>query len=848
MPSKENVVPSLGTEAILGTMRARYLQEGGKETPEQLRARMLAALNEELTPEELEEALPEKYRPYLIRDPKVQQKRAEDSRKVREILVAFHTGDIDKKQTEPYPINRSGSTIRAYLKKTGQEELIEEYSRVMDASPERQEELAKDPVFADNNVSMAAYDRGHMLARLCEPFKNLTVMDILNMTPDEKLAHMEELLFLYSIAMNTEQVLHQKEKDRVHSLIKFNNPDRELCNHVLDLMDATGMVASMANIMSNPCYQYLDVEKLFREQDLIAFAEDGALLTANNGGAVSRLGQNLFDGATKVQREYSLRIEEQLKTLGMNLNEAGWSEQDGTKLLPDGHEGIEYIAEGKPVIVTDGKQKFTVTGGRGREVQIKPYVPLDDRIPRLYRELKEIGIDPKQAMFATEDGKVFDPDREKDAADYAAGKAILVSQGDVQIIIRDVDKNGDPKWNYTGVHYEREYPRVQAENRAAEADTQQADEESRRVIADEEQMMAEAAEAAEEARHQPLAEVRNMIRKAGSIFVKGSPEFRSIRDSLREYAHMEAMDAEDPDSVEEAKALLEQIRQTAQAYLGNKEGDGTTRLERKRVRAVRQVQAYVQQQLNRLGVIEEHRSAAMREERSITARRENLEKRKEQERSLKYKVNNPGKNVGLHMPENVRKYYEEKHRRAVDKKTFSQAAAKFAQAEYPESTPNTLAIDGELLGALERYESVTDQENWKTSEKLNGEPKKAASELLTALVLKSVIRNDQYAHPDNPSAGVINQLAGMLELGELKKVIGSTPTVQEMLQNVTGQSVTGFVLEQSSPNQKEKLLKIMKEIPGSARTMLQGMPENSRKQVLLAKLGKPEVQKAAAPK
>ena len=152
------------------------------------------------------------------------------------------------------------------------------------------------------------------------------------------------------------------------------------------------------------------------------------------------------------------------------------------------------------------------------------------------------------------------------------------------------------------------------------------------------------------------------------------------------------------------------------------------------------------------------------------------------------------------------------------------------------------------MEVLERYGSLTDSTNWENAEILAGEVKEVAAELLTDVVLKNVIRNDQFAHPENPTAGLVNQLADKLELKELKKIVAETPAMQTMLRNVTGQNVTELILEPAAPKQKEKLLKIMNEIPASARNMLNAMPENQRNQGLLSKLKNPEPQKVAAPK
>ncbi len=843
MPSKKRIVPSPNTDSLLGSLKLSYRKGEGREeeTPEQLKERMLKAMNEELTFEELEQALPEEYRQYLIRDPEVQKEREAVSRKVRDIRADSVLGYIGKDQDEPHPINRSGPSIQAYLKRNGQEELAAEYEKVMDASPERQKALENAGGYAENNVSLAAYDRGHMIARVCEPFQNYTIESILNMSPQEKLAHMEELLIIYSIGMNTETILNQRERDRVHSLVKFSAPDRELCNHVHDLMDVTGTVTAMANLMTNPCYKYLDLERLCREQDLLKLSEKSVDFITKHEGAISRLGQELGDTATKVQRENGIRIEEQLKNLGMNMKEAVWTRPDGTRLTTEGMDGISYITEGKPAIVTDGKLKYTVAGGRGQEIKVRPYVPADDRIPRLGRKLKELGFDPELAMFVTADRKLFDPANEKDAAAYAEGKTILVTQGDRQIIIQGCDKNGDPAWDYTGFHYTNEYQRLQADNRAAEASAQQQEEAGRRQITDHTQQMAEAASVVETTKTRQLAGVRKAIRKAESIFVKGSPEFRSIKAALKEYAHMPAIDANDPESVETVKQLLEQINHTAQTYLGGKEGDGTTRLERKRVRAVRQVQQFVQQQLEQLGVVEEHENAITAQEQAIDARRESIQKSKAKEEELRATMQrycNSLSKCGFRMPENVQKFYEEK-----TKQKYLQGTQKLADAEYPVETPNTMALDGELLDILEQYQQQASPESWNAVTPLTGEIKKTAEQLMLDMTLKTAIRNDQYAHPDNPTAGAINRLAENLELAEMKKVVRETPTMKALLKDLSGQKLVEYACGQSAPAQKEKLLKVMNEIPGTALTMLKGMPENARNLKLIAGLSEQKVQK-----
>ena len=854
VPMKSLSEQSLGTEFLLRDMRSEYRQGEGREqeTVEQFRKRMLAALNEKLTFEELEAALPEEYRKYLIRDPKIQEKREKATQKVRDVRVAFWVDDMDHERNEPYPVNRSTSTIQSYLRRHGQAELADEYAKVMDSSPERQKALEEAPGYAANNVSLAAYDRGSMLAKLCEPFKNLTISDITNMTPEEKLNHMEELLFLHSIAMNTEQILHQTEKQKLRSLIKFSAPARELCNHALDLMEAAGIVAKMTDLMTNPCYKYLDVERLFKEQNLFRVVDDSISLSANNLGAIGRLGKDIVSGVLSFQRENVIRIEEQLKNLGVNLSEAVWTDLEGTKLAPDGPDGIAYITEGHPAIVTYGKQKLTVRGGRDQEIQIRPYVPLDDCVSRLRKKLRELGFDPDQTMFAAVNGDVIDLEREKDAADYAEGKAIYASQGDRQVVLRGLDRNGDPKWEYTKFHYTNEYQRTQTEIADARTAAQQADAVSRQAIAAAEQNIAAAADALTNGKAQQLADVRRSIRKAESIFTKGSLQFGEIKDALKQYAEMPDVDRNSPESVEEIKVLLEGIRQNVQTYLGNKQGEGTTKLERKRVRAVRQVQDFVQQQLEQLGIMEQNMTGKAGQEQQIRERETKLQEREAKAKELLEK-SKYSQSHGFQVPEQVQKYYDKKYHveeyyAEKNKKSFLEEARKFANEEYPETTPATTAIDGELLEVLERYGSLTDSTNWNATEILPDKIKEVAAELLVDVVLKNVIRNDQFAHPENPTAGLVNQLADKLELKELKKIVSETPTMQTMLQNVTGQNVTEFILELAAPKQKEKLLKIMNEIPASARKNLNAMPENQRNQGLLSKLKNPEAQKAAAPK
>lgn len=885
------MLPAQSTDIRLSSAIDTYQtgEENKNDTPEQLRQRMWNALNEDITLEELEKRLPAKYKKYLIRDPQVQLERAAASHRARSTKVSTAmVRAFIKSRPMPNPINRAVGMVHYYLEKKGQTELLQEFDDVMDSSPERQAALEKEKYNADNAVSLAAYDRGHMIARLCEPYQNLTAADILNMTPAERADRMDDLMMIYSLSMNMESHLKDTKRKRP---VKFSEPDRKLCEHVYALMEPATSAMNMTNLMSNPCYKYLDIERMLKEQKSVDITLDAAKLSQTENGAFGRLTQDLC-GCSAIQNEPVLRVCEELRKLGMNPEKAVWTTADGSRLSPTAPPDRDYIMDGNMIIVTDGEKKVRVTGGIDREFEIAPYALTDNAVARLYGTLKKLGFDLEKTVFATQKQQVWDPDTEKDLTDYVNGAVIYAMDGERQIMIRGCDRDGAPQWNYTVKHYRKEYERTLAANALADAASEQADANARVAMDSARRNTAAAADTITAIKTGQLAHLRKTIRKAESIFVKGSPEFRGIKAALKQYAEMPEVDMDSLESVQEMHEFLEQLRQTAETYLRGKEGDGTTRLERKRVRAVRQVYAFVQQQLAQLTTMEECVTTARAQEQQIADRAKQKQSRREQEKKLRDKAELTY-DKSFATPEKVKQYYEEKRihqqvqlppeipevpaeiqeylkeleetrraeeekeaesllaehipevpTKAMEKEGFFLAARKAAQEEYPVTMPNTEAIDGEVLDALEQYEKKTDLNSWNTEEKLSGQTLDAAKELLVDLALRAVIRNDQYAHPENPTGGIINQLAWHLELAELKKVINATPTMQAMLQNVTGQSVTALAKKQSGEPEKRKLLKIMSEIPDSARTFITGMPENGRNLELLDKLA---VQKAQAP-
>ncbi len=891
-------MPAPSTFTLLDPMKPQFQAQrnagNGGESLEAYRERMYQVLNEPMGYEELERSLPEEFQKYLILDAAEWAKREPKAVAARKHKVNTQLVYANRKEPEmPQVMGRGINSIAYYLEQSGQQELLKEFERIMSTEPdeERDREFRIKGAERGNEAEEIAYARGHMLARLSEKYINVKPSDLANLTEEQKQERMAELSFIYGMACNLDSVLKSTEEKPA---IKFRTEDRIVCEHMRSLMEVTGAFDLELELRTNPCYKYLDLEKLFTEVDANQIGTLGVKLYTPKKKQITeeieeieempipvgRLGIDFMNAGFRIQRVVGVRVEDELERLGFDLTQTRYTLPDDTPLDPLSVEGLSYVAMGGTFFAKDDQHALKVSADMTGKLQLGN-IELEDYLMPVFRKaLSDFGFRQEHLYFMKEDGSVWNPDNPKDREYYEKGNAVLVNQDEKQVKLQKRARIDTimPICSYTKYYlrHEEEAVRADAERLKQEARDQNAQAEQglgifhENIIGSRNEYVTEKSE--------QLPEIREMLRRSDPVLMKSSPEYKSVKRALKAYAHMPVIDAENPESIQQAKEVLNRILENANTYLENKHRKSRhSRTESNRMVSIQRAQEFASRQLAKLNNLEgtlqrqanvlermRAREAVIREqdiriEQAIMKGYEALtegckvseevkkyfEEKWKAEEAVKAAAEPviPAKAVIPEVPGEVKQYIkaqvaEENKEAGVKLEACKKKIDKITDEVLPEETAETVELDIELAGAIgEKPEECrlarlfTLSEYVSPKEQLTEELEKDARYFLSRVVLRRAMRNDQHVHKDNPTMGPIMQLSEKLSAEEYGRVIMATPTFKAMTGKLSKESLYDFVINLDTPNMKQQTLNIMNEIPATAKTlfaeeMVQIVPEN----------------------
>ena len=256
--------------------RFRVGQGNGTETASGFRNRIMGELDVAPSREEFESALPHRFRSYLIRDPQEIRSRGTLGTYLQSQLVEAQTADLGHSAYPmPAAAERMRSTIRYYLEHTGKKQLAEEFDRVMEIEPDEEierrlriqyPELGRNTEGALTAIKQEkAYARGAMLAKLSEEFATVTP-ETLEQPVSEADYRRLSRPYLYLNALASQMGVLLSAPDR-KSEILFTPQDRKKCSHLIPFQPVAERVVRQMEVMSNPCYRYLNVEDMTHNMD-----------------------------------------------------------------------------------------------------------------------------------------------------------------------------------------------------------------------------------------------------------------------------------------------------------------------------------------------------------------------------------------------------------------------------------------------------------------------------------------------------------------------------------------------------------------------------------------------------
>ncbi len=256
-------------------MRGQFRQGQGHETESLagFRNRVERELSAAPSMEEFGHAVPGRFSTFLIKDPEKQRSREALSAFLRHRLVEAGTADLGYTgYPMPPAAEKLRSIVRNYLENTGRKELADEFDRVMAVEPDSEIErrIRIDKPKLKHNTAQAleaekrerAYARGAMLAKLAEEFAGLTPETLEQPVSDMDYRRLSRpYLYLGALASQMEALLAAPENK---TEILFAPADREKCSRLSGFLPVTDRVVKQMETMSNPCYQYLDVDRMIR--------------------------------------------------------------------------------------------------------------------------------------------------------------------------------------------------------------------------------------------------------------------------------------------------------------------------------------------------------------------------------------------------------------------------------------------------------------------------------------------------------------------------------------------------------------------------------------------------------
>lgn len=557
--------------------------------------------------EQPEIGLPEEFRRYLIISAPEWEKREAISQKARQVKVDTKLIYEKRKPIKgPDVMGRSINETAYYLEKSGQMQLLEEYEQLMSTAPdeERDRKIRIQHNFGRTEVAKTEeqlkYERGHMLALLSERYMDVKPTDLLNLSTEEKVERMEEMEFIYAIACNLDTVLKGNDD------ILFREEDRLICEHMHSLMEVTGGIAMEYELMSNPCYKYLDLGKYFSDFDANHIGDMGTKLIMVNSDAISRLGMDFMMGGFRIQRQVGVRVEEELKNQGFDLAKTKYTKPDGTEFDPLGMEEIGYIATGGTFFAKDGTHTRKINADMKGRLETAEIEPKDYVMPGIKKTLDEFGMSDSHVTFMKEDKTVWDPEKLEDLEYFDKGSSIFANCGDKQVYIRherDILRNIDKITSgYTRYHILNEEYRV---NDEANAVIQQAQYQITHVEEANHNAAAarirEAEQAIADARGGELRRIRMMLKRSDPFLMKSSPEYKHVKRAMKAFSRLPKLNKNDPDNLQRAIEVLGEVLQNADTYLANKDRKAThSSTETSRMASIRRTREFAFNHLNRL--------------------------------------------------------------------------------------------------------------------------------------------------------------------------------------------------------------------------------------------------------
>ncbi len=259
-------------------MREQFRKGQGNETETAsgFRNRILGQLEAVPAGGEFESALPGRFRSYLIRDPEEIRSRGALGSYLQSQLVEAQTADLAySAYPMPAAAERIRSTVRYYLEHTGRKQLAEEFDRVMEVEPDTEMERRlriQYPELGHNTEGALAalkqekaYARGAMLAKLSEEFSGMTPETLEQPVSDADYRRLSRpYLYLNALASQMGTLLTATDRK---SDILFTPQDRKKCSHLVAFQPVTDRVVRQMEVMSNPCYRYLEVNDLIHNMD-----------------------------------------------------------------------------------------------------------------------------------------------------------------------------------------------------------------------------------------------------------------------------------------------------------------------------------------------------------------------------------------------------------------------------------------------------------------------------------------------------------------------------------------------------------------------------------------------------
>lgn len=428
------------------------------------RERMLNALD---APAD-RDAVPEKYRKYLIEDKTVQEQREKLTRRLREMKIEENILEGFPGRMYDTYIARIPKQLEFYLKSVGNEELFQRFKREMAEPESRYEAIARRRADGETREQAAAavdaerrqkaLERGKLITEITEAFSRTTAEMLQNRKDEEIVDSYKMLHFIHHFST---AISHYLQPDYADDYILFSEEDRQVNLHMAELYNATHEYMAQIGLVFNPYYAYLDTERMMSD---MAESKDREKLEQEANGQYdvtsyfSEFEKILFEGAQakneQAQKEENRiardRLAETLREHGIDPYKAQMTlAAEGTAFEIGVDGDIERFRNREEILVSYGTELLTVRQGKEDPTVCEVTYWPQTAARRVKKTLQDIGINPEQAEFTTIEGEKLSPEGEEFSYYITQeNQPVLVKMGNRQVEVQ-VDADMKPQYRYT---------------------------------------------------------------------------------------------------------------------------------------------------------------------------------------------------------------------------------------------------------------------------------------------------------------------------------------------------------------------------------------------------------------